>query len=124
MRNAAAAVVDYVTNGDFSSSAGWTLGSGWSISGGTANASSAIAPLSTTAAITLVPGTYRFAFEIKSYSYGQLIPFIAGVSGTFVSAVGVFSQDIVVGSVSNQLVELAPTGFAGVVDNVSVTKIA
>ncbi|GMM93129.1 hypothetical protein [Qipengyuania sp. MTN3-11] len=122
--NAPAAPV-YVVNGGFDNASGWTLGSGWSISGGVAVASTAITAITRTSNITLVPGTYRFTFTVLNYVSGTVRPIIAGQNGSARSSNGTFVEDIVVSTVSNQLIGVsAISAFDGQIDNITVEKIA
>lgn len=121
---------NYVVNGDFASSTGWTLGSGWSISGGKAVASSAGAgsTLQTTAADTMTTGTYRVTFTVSNYTgSGAVAPRVANTTGTKRNANGTYVEDIVVASVDNQFIQFVSSGLTALnasLDDISVIKIA
>jgi hypothetical protein len=116
-------LTELVTNGDFTSSAGWTQGSGWSIAANVATASSASSALSRTPS-KIVDGQYYYVtFTVSSYSTGNVTPSIGGTTGTSRSANGTYSEFIKAGSGST----IALTGassFSGVIDNFSAIPCA
>lgn len=80
-----AATTNVVTNGDFASSSGWTLGTDWSISGGVASHANG-AQSSLSQSVGLVAGTvYRLGLTLSAWSAGWLLPRFQGgttVNGT------------------------------------------
>jgi hypothetical protein len=119
---------ELVINGDFASSAGWTLGGGWSISGGVASTSSG-GDLSRTPSVPITSGTYRTKYTVVSRASGTTTIKVSGVPGATRSTTGTFTEDIVIGAdTSNQTIVIAGGAgggaFSGAIDNVSVTKIA
>lgn len=114
--------LEYVINGDFASSTGWTLGGGWTISLGAAQATSASSDLSTTAAFTLVAGTgYTITYTI-TLSAGTVTPSIGGTAGVTRTGAGTYTEVIVAGA--TQLIAFTGAGFTGTVDNVSANDPA
>jgi hypothetical protein len=134
---------ELVTGGDFSSSSGWTLNGAASfatISGGTLNGSGTGGDVATGARLaagTLVPGTYRVTFDIVAGSTIHVWAFVGGSSASIVSnpytdgtigthrtALGSYSQDIVVASVAGQYLGIILDTTNAKVDNFSVKQVA
>jgi hypothetical protein len=134
---------ELVTGGDFSSSSGWTLDAGVTpatISGGTLNGGGTsfdMAKVRQLAAGTLVPGTYRVAFDIisgagihvwafvgDSSAFTGSNPYTDGTIGTKRTAVGSYSEDVVVASIAGQYLGIVLDTTSAKVDNFSVKQVA
>jgi len=123
---------ELVTNGDFSSSTGWTLGTGWTISGGTVNANIASGFAGISQSLALTAGkAYLVSYEITSRTSGSVGFFLgnsgssnANQFGTTHSAVGVYSTVISFASGEALVVQIrSENGFVGSIDNISVKEI-
>ena len=109
---------NFIANGNFNNSDGWTLGSGWSIGSGIATATSASAALSRNTAFPIKEGArYKVTFTITRTG-GTITPAIGGTNGTAVDASGTYTQEIVAGS--SQLFAFNTSSFTGTLDNVFV----
>jgi hypothetical protein len=129
---------ELVTGGDFSSSSGWTLNAAptpATISGGTLNGGGSSFDIATGAQLaagTLVPGTYRVTFDVVTGSTIRVWAFIGasaadgtgGITGTHRTAIGSYSQDLVVASVAGQYLGILLDTTSAKVDNFSVKRIA
>ena len=116
-----------VLNGDFASASNWNLGTGWTISGGEAisTGSNSYGGVKQTSSPSLQVGTtYRYSFEITSYTSGQ-VRFVIGQTdnGFNYTSTGVFTGTITYTGIhpSGASFLVSPWGdFVGSIDNVSV----
>ena len=114
---------ELVSNGDFITSSGWTLGSGWSHNSGTKvmEHTSGTASLSQTLSIT-EGKFYQVGFSLVDCDSGNVTPVLGGTRGDSSSLSGGIIQNLVAGASS--LIELSPsTTFTVSVDNISVKEI-
>jgi len=111
---------ELVTNGDFTSSVGWSSGSGWVISGGVATATAgAGSDLSTN--VTLNNGAWHLLTFDMTRSAGTLQPKHGATSiGSALSAAGHYAVDFYANGGSDTIVFTKDSSFVGTVDNVSV----
>ena len=108
-----------VTNGTFDADTNWTKGTGWTIAAGVATQSGGSSTLTASPTFLKANTTYVVAFEVTSYSAGQVRVYLGGNYGTYRSATGSFTETITCGSTATFFVQGDAT-FAGSVDNVSV----
>lgn len=110
-----------VTEGTFDSSAGWTLGAGWSVAGGKAAATAgSAADLSRT--VTLIAGETYVLRAAVTRSAGSLQPTLGGSPvGSAIAASGVIEREVVAPSGSATLAFAKDAGFAGEIDDVTLT---
>jgi hypothetical protein len=111
-----------VTNGDFGSSTGWTLGTGWSIGSGVltktgANATSATTPLS---ADIKAGYTYRLTFTLTRTA-GTVKFVVADNITAPLSVAGTYSLLFRCPSGATTLAITADASFAGTLDNVAIS---
>lgn len=110
-----------VTEGTFDSSAGWTLGTGWSVAGGKAVASAGSGS-DLSRPVTLIAGeTYVLRASITR-SAGTLQPKLGGSGvGPVIAASGVIEREVVAPSGTETLLFAKDPGFAGEIDDVTLT---
>lgn len=126
--SAMAPSVESVQNGDFAAGTGWTLGSGWAISGGklTATAVTSLndatqANVDQSSAIT-AGGLYRTTYTIDSISGGGVRVEVGGALGTWRTAAGTYTEDIVATSAGDIALAVTSTVTASI-DDLSVKEI-
>jgi hypothetical protein len=120
---------ELVTNGDFDTNSNWGLGTGWTISGGEAisTGSNSYGGVKQTSTPSLQVGTtYRYSFEITSYTSGQ-VRFVIGQTdnGFNYTSTGVFTGTITYTGIhpSGASFLVSPWGdFVGSIDNVSIKE--
>jgi hypothetical protein len=113
-----------ITNGDFSASTGWGVGSGWTISSGKASVDTA-STVGLTQSISVVSGNvYKVSLEVSDYTSGSLQPQFGGSQViSQISANGKYVYTVT-SSVTNTVFYLYAVGDAEfTVDNVSVKQI-
>lgn len=113
-----------VTNGDFASSTGWTLGTGWSIASGigTKAASASTSRLSQAIASMTDGKTYRGFFALSGFSAGSVRMQLTGgtnSSGALRFANGAYLDSILSVTGNNTFCFAADPAFVGSVDNVT-----
>jgi hypothetical protein len=125
-----------VTNGDFSSSAGWTISGGWSIGSGVATHTGAFAEEMSRAASLAAGTTYRVTFDITGFAVQSGASYVSlgtdnvglsipGASYTRdITGDGSFSYDITTHAsmLTGDIIFIASDDF--VLDNVSVKAFA
>jgi hypothetical protein len=111
---------ELVTNGDFSSATGWTVGAGWTISGGVATATTSPGTLTQTIGIT-AGRTYSVSFTVSNV-VGQFRIRLGGstsnVNATLAN--GNYTYTLVAEAANTDIALLFGTGGSGTVDNISV----
>ena len=117
---------ELVTNGDFNSSAGWTLTPEVVISGGVATFTSSSSSSSLFRSASVVVGrTYEVTVVVSSVSAGTLRPRLFGglTAPLVISSAGTYTfKDVV--TTANSNVGFVTTGpFTGIVDNISVKEL-
>jgi len=117
---------NYVSNGEFADTTGWTAGAGWAIADGAATrtASASTPNLDQTVATPLIAGaSYRVTFDMTR-SAGSLTVSIGGgtASAALTTADATVSVDIVAGS-TQVLRFIANATFAGTVTNVQAVPL-
>ena len=114
---------ELVSNGDFSSTASWTLGTDWSITGGAAVkvAGAAASSISQTLGSLVSGREYWVEYQVVEASGGSVVLKLGGTSGTSHSSAGWYAEKITAGSSGNVIIT-ADAAFAGKIDNVSVKE--
>ena len=108
---------ELVTNGDFGSSAGWTLESGWSIGGGVASANTSGVSYIYRDCGLLTTKKYNISYQISSYTSGV---FKALGSTSSRTALGTYSYT---GSVTSALgYVFTDVASVGAIDNFSIKQ--
>lgn len=117
---------ELVTNGDFSSSAGWTVNAGWTIAGGKASFSSGSAANINRLLSTTAGKWYRIEFEVLDYVagsvYAQLNNPGSSVTPTYTSN-GVKVSYVLATANFLQVSVIAAAGSNLSVDNISVREL-
>jgi hypothetical protein len=113
-----------VTLGSFESDAGWTLGAGWSVSAGHAAASAgSSSDLSRT--VSLVPGQTYVLTAAVTRSSGTVQAMLDGAPlGAAVATSGTLEREVVAPSAAPTLAFAKDAGFAGQIDDVTLTAKA
>lgn len=109
-------------NSDFSNNEkDWLAGTGWTLTGGTANAVAASAPLSQRS--HTMPGyNYSTTYTVSGLTGGTITLNVAGTAGTTRSANGTYTEVIAAGTNrANMGISFTTSSFTGSIDNVSVT---
>lgn len=114
---------ELVTNGDMSSSTGWTVNTGWAIGSGVAthtpgNTGSLNQNIGATGA------TYLVGFDVASVAAGSVMPVVgpAGL-GTSRSTVGTFTEIITQAGGDNRIRLTPSSDFGGTVDNFTAKRL-
>lgn len=113
-------------NGDFSSSAGFTLGGGWTISGGKAHSDgtqASFSDLSRISSVGVVGQAYLVTFTISDYVSGTLTFRNSSTSLTARSGNGTYTEISVYAFAFPTLSLRASADFVGSVDDVKVEKL-
>ncbi len=118
---------DLITNGSFSDSTVWTLGTGWTISGGTATSDgtqSAASELSQPTPTKIQGAGYRYVFTVSGITAGNVrVQQSASHFGTSRSTNGTFTETLTQLFPYSLLVLSADSNFVGSVDNFSVKRL-
>ena len=118
---------ELVSNGNFSSSDGWTLGTNWSIGSGLLTGAAVPNFTVSSADIAVTPGVaYAFAFDINAVSAGSVrAGFLGGttvLSNNFATT-GIKTFELTALSGNNTVfIGSAGAGFTGSINSISVTK--
>lgn len=109
---------DWVTNGTFTGTSGWTTGAGWTLSGTAASATTATS--STTQASSITVGKAYTVTYTVTRSAGSVRINLGTANGTTRSAAGTFTETITAAGNTTIAIE-GIGGFTGTVDNLTVT---
>ena len=125
---------ELVTNGDFVSAAGWTLGTGCTISGGKLNCATAASPIVVYSSISPAAASrwFKCSWTIDSRSAGDVVlRLFSGGSSVVVngfayqSAAGTFTAYVLTNAAPDRVyLQLGGSGFTGVIDNITVKEVA
>ena len=115
---------ELVTNGDFTSSAGWgILGTGFSIAGGKLIGVNATNASFIYRALVLTAGKhYRLSVYVDSVSAGSFSAYW-GASILYISIPGFFYLDFIASASDNYIYIQGYTSFTGIIDYVSIKEI-
>lgn len=114
------------SNGDFSSSTGWTLQSGWTISGGTANVNSAVAG-STYARATgtsVIGKVYRITFTVTSFTSGGVYAAAGTATGSVANAVGTYVAYLTANTTDGCGLYAVGSATVASVDNIEIVDVS
>jgi hypothetical protein len=115
---------ELVTNGDMSSSTGWTLNLGYSIGSGVLTASGVVSSRKAyQSGITTSGKSYLVTYSVSYYTSGNVRAYLGGTNGTTRSAIGTYAEVLVMGSTDTNAGISANTDLSAVIDNVSVREI-
>ncbi|MEN6644286.1 MAG: hypothetical protein ABFE08_17745 [Armatimonadia bacterium] len=122
---------ELVTNGDFASATGWTVGTNWAIIGGAATATAAVYNTDNLdTSVTLTAGrTYKLTFSISGYSAGSLRLDVVGTQSVItgsVTANGSYTYYFAAasgGAKTFRFTGSTGTAFTGSIDNISVREL-
>jgi len=115
---------ELVTNGDFSSPSGWTLGTGAAIAGGVLSYSGGTSGNTTQPTVNQSGKTYIVTFTVVSRSAGSVrVRFAANAEGALQTAAGTYT--LYTKSLSNNSDIIVETNgaFVGSIDNISVKEL-
>jgi len=123
-----------VTNGDFASGTGWTLGAGVNISGGTLNVDGTVSQSGgivlatpTTPFAVAIGRVYRIEWRLVSYSSTETISIqIGGASGAARSAAGTFVEYLTATTTGqfNIITRGAPATRTATIDNIVIHDVS
>lgn len=114
---------ELVTNGDFATDTGWTLGGNWSISGGTLNGAAATS-YSYIQAIGLNPSkTYRLLVSV-TVSIGSVAINLGGINEVAFTSSGQKTATLLLDPSAIPFVYVSGSNFTGTIDNISVRELA
>lgn len=121
---------NYVANGTFTDATGITLDPDLQIATGVLSTTALLAATrvaAQTSSIALTAGTYRIVYTLSGRSAGGVRARVGGTYGAVRTANATQSQDLVVASVTDQLIVVefaAGTNAGASVDDLTITKIA
>ena len=117
---------EIISNGDFATDSGWTIGTGWSISGGKANATDAAFNSQLSDSTNLVAGqVYKISFDVSNYVKGNVNITVGNVTSSTVSSDGSYTFYLTT-SLTTPFRFSTYAGGSGTtlsVDNVSVKQV-
>ncbi len=115
-----------ITNGDFTTSVGWSFNAGWSYDTPNQEADHSVdgtGGLSRSLSVTSGE-VYIVQFVVRDWTAGSVTPRISGAYGTTVNANGTYVQAITVTSSGSVVFAFVPTSdFRGSLDNVSIRRV-
>jgi hypothetical protein len=110
---------------EFDADTGLTL-NGWTVSSSLAQSNAQPGFLTATALDTLVPGTYRVAHTVITNGGGDLNLQIGGTTVNLNAGVatGSFSEDVVIGTIINQVIRMRDFDSASIIlDSFSIKQV-
>ena len=114
----------FVTNGDFSSATGWTVGANWAVGTGVATHTAGAATTLSYAFAVTAGVSYKLSYEVKTTTAGTVQPTIGTTAGVARAANGVYTETIVAGASDALGVTFTPiAAFDGSIDNVTVQPL-
>ena len=116
---------ELVTNGDFSSATGWTLGAGWSIGGGQLVGTNVTSTSAATQTITTGLGkTFLVTYTIVSITSGQVSVGLGPSLGTTRASAGTYTEYFVgTGATNGVSVYQRVSTTNAIIDNISVREL-
>lgn len=109
---------ELITNGDFSSGTGWTVGTNWSIGGGVLTGATASA--STFQAVAVNGSTYEITYTVTSYTSGDVRAVCGTNRGAYVRSTGTYKQRIIA---TGTEIGIIGSSFVGTIDNFSAKLV-
>lgn len=110
---------ELVTNGDFTSASGWSVGAGWSVGSSLAMATAGVSSDIATNVVTL-PAYHLLGFQ-TSVGAGSFVPILGGLTiGAAITASGLYRLPLLSNGGSGRLAFLKNAAFAGSIDSVSL----
>ena len=115
---------DIVKNGNFTSTADWTLGNDWSISGNKASLTSVGTVIDRTLSQVNSPVgqgfTYDITFTVSDYVSGSITPYIGNGAGQAVNGNGTYTQTVQAFANNKQFRFVGDATFVGSIEDVSI----
>jgi len=109
---------ELITNGDFSSAVGWTVGSGWSIGSGVLTG--ATASTTTYQAVLTSGSTYDISYTVSSYTSGNVRAACGTNRGAYVLSTGTYTERIIATGTDAGVIG---SNFVGTIDNFSAKLV-
>ena len=113
---------ELVTNGDFASGTGWTVGANWAIGSGVATATASSASLIGSSYPVIAGRSYRVEFDVVTITSGTL--FVRVGTGTATSFTTTGRKSCVLQSVDTVGVEFYGGVVSCSIDNISIRELA
>lgn len=110
---------ELITNGDFASAVGWTVGSGWAIGSGLLTGTTA--STQTYQSVGSAGNTYEITYTVVSRTAGFVRAQCCGNLGQYITEPGTYTERIL--AISGTEIGLVGTGFSGTIDNFSAKLV-
>lgn len=110
---------ELITNGDFASAVGWTVGSGWAIGGGLLTGTAA--STQTYQSVGSAGNTYEITYTVVSCTAGVVQARCCGNVGQYITEPGTYTERIL--AFSGTEIGVIGTGFSGTIDNFSAKLV-